>query len=112
MLKRLSLILILICCSFAIAQTAPKPTPAKASAKAAPAVKPATPFAIPPRAAGPKNAPVVVEVFSDFQCPGCRQYYLSTLRRVIDEYCLTGKIYLIHHDFPLPQHPYSKAAAR
>jgi protein-disulfide isomerase len=106
MRKRFSLLLIslfAVCAAFA--QT--KVTTAKTIASKAPAT-----FTLPARAAGSKDAPVVIEVFTDFQCPGCREYYLRTLRRVIDEYCLTGKVYLIHHDFPLPQHPYSKAAAR
>lgn len=30
---------------------------------------------------------------------------------VIDDYVSTGKVYLIHHDFPLAMHHYSKEAA-
>jgi protein-disulfide isomerase len=84
-----------------------KTTPAK-TAPAAPAV-PA--FSLPPRASGRPDAPLVIEVFSDFECPACRELYVKTIKRMIPEYCATGKVYLIHHDFPLPQHRYSRLAA-
>ena len=49
------------------------------------------------KALGSRGAPVTVEVFSDFQCPACRELYLKTLRRVIEDYVLNDKVYLIHH---------------
>jgi protein-disulfide isomerase len=61
---------------------------------------------------GSSLAPVRIEVFSDYQCPQCRIFYLNTLRPVIDNYVSTGKVYLIHHDFPLAMHAYSRDAAR
>lgn len=61
---------------------------------------------------GSKNAPITIEVFSDFQCPACRAFYEGTLKQVIDDYVNTGKVYLIHRDFPLDMHPYSHDAAR
>ena len=66
----------------------------------------------PHKAFGQKNAPVVVEIFSDFQCPACRQYYVNTNRQLMDNYVNTGKVYLVHRDFPLPMHAYSRVAAR
>ena len=66
----------------------------------------------PHKAFGQKSAPVVLEIFSDFQCPACRQYYLGTNRQLLDNYVNTGKVYLIHRDFPLPMHAYSRLAAR
>jgi protein-disulfide isomerase len=65
----------------------------------------------PHKAFGSKNAPVIMEVFSDFQCPACRSLYLNTNRQVMDNYVNTGKVYLIHRDFPLQMHAYSKVAA-
>jgi protein-disulfide isomerase len=53
-----------------------------------------------------------MEVFADFECPQCRIFFLTTTRQVIDSYVSTGKVYLIHHDFPLPMHKYSRDAAR
>jgi protein-disulfide isomerase len=61
---------------------------------------------------GSKNAPMVMEVFSDYQCPACKQLFLSTDHPIVDNYVNTGKIFLIHRDFPLPMHAYSRVAAR
>jgi protein-disulfide isomerase len=61
---------------------------------------------------GSKNAPMVMEVFSDYQCPACKQLFLTTDHPIVDNYVNTGKIFLIHRDFPLPMHAYSRVAAR
>lgn len=61
---------------------------------------------------GLRSAPITIEVFSDYQCPSCREFYEDTLRPMIDDYVASGKVYLIHRDFPLPLHPYSREAAR
>ena len=53
-----------------------------------------------------------MEVFEDFQCPACRNFYETSLKQVIDDYVTPGKVYLIHRDFPLDMHPYSHQAAR
>jgi protein-disulfide isomerase len=66
----------------------------------------------PHKAFGSKSAPIVVEVFSDFQCPACKTLFLTTNRQLMDNYVTTGKVYLIHRDFPLPMHAYSRIAAR
>ncbi|HET7105173.1 MAG TPA: thioredoxin domain-containing protein [Candidatus Acidoferrum sp.] len=65
----------------------------------------------PTKAFGSKSAPVVVEVYSDFQCPACKQLFLNTTQKVMDNYVNTGKVYLVHRDFPLPMHAYSRVAA-
>ena len=64
------------------------------------------------KALGSKSAPITMEVFEDFQCPACRNFYESSLKMVIDNYVNTGKVYLIHRDFPLDIHPYSHQAAQ
>ncbi len=62
---------------------------------------------------GDKNAPILVEDFTDFQCPGCRALFLNTTSRLIDDYVVSGKVYLVHHDFPIEsEHPYALEAAR
>jgi protein-disulfide isomerase len=83
--------------------TLPVPTPQAASA---------IPDLDPREALGSKNAPVVMEVFSDFQCPACKSLFVSTNRQLMDNYVSTGKVYLIHRDFPLPMHAHSKVAAQ
>lgn len=66
----------------------------------------------PAKALGTRGAPITMEVFSDFQCPACRTLYQETLRQVMDRYVSAGKVYLVHRDYPLPIHRYSKEAAR
>jgi protein-disulfide isomerase len=53
-----------------------------------------------------------LEVFSDYQCPACKSLFETTNRQLMDNYVTTGKVYLIHRDFPLPMHAYSRVAAR
>jgi protein-disulfide isomerase len=66
----------------------------------------------PHQAEGAKTAPVIMEVFSDYQCPACKQLFTTTDRVIVDNYVNTGKVYLIHRDYPLPMHAYSRVAAR
>jgi protein-disulfide isomerase len=63
------------------------------------------------QAFGSKSAPIIMEVFTDYQCPSCREFYLTTNQQLMDNYVDLGKLYLIHRDFPLPMHAYSKIAA-
>jgi protein-disulfide isomerase len=81
---------------------AAKPAPAKPSLENLTALK----------SEGSKSAPLTMEVFSDFECPACRTLYQDTLRQITQNYVDTGKLYLIHRDFPLPSHKYSREAAR
>jgi protein-disulfide isomerase len=66
----------------------------------------------PHTAFGSKTAPVVMEIFSDFQCPACKTLYNATNSKLMDNYVSVGKVYLIHRDFPLSMHAYSRVAAR
>lgn len=66
----------------------------------------------PHKAFGSKTAPLVLEVFSDFQCPACKTLYATTNRQLIDNYVSNGKVFLIHRDFPLPMHAHSRVAAQ
>ncbi len=65
----------------------------------------------PTKAAGSKTATVTMEIFSDYQCPACKQLFTTTTQKVVDNYVNTGKIFLVHRDFPLPMHAYSRIAA-
>ena len=53
-----------------------------------------------------------MEVFGDFQCPACRQFFEATTKQVINDYVIPGKVYLVHRDFPLEMHPFARQAAR
>lgn len=63
------------------------------------------------RATGPVTAAVRIDVFSDYECPACKQLHEQTLKRVKEEYALKGKLRLVHHDYPLPQHKHARRAA-
>jgi len=84
----------------------------RATAAPAPQTAVSVPDLDPHEALGSKSAPVVMEVFSDFQCPACKSLFESTNRQLMDNYVNTGKVYLIHRDFPLPMHSHSKVAAQ
>src|SRR4051812_46625209 len=71
-----------------------------------------TPPAIPAgKASGSASAPIHIEVFSDFQCPSCKMLYEETLKPMMNDYVATGKVYLIHRNFPLQMHQHSREAA-
>jgi protein-disulfide isomerase len=63
------------------------------------------------RSAGPVTAAVRIDLFSDFECPACKSLHEQTIKRVKEEFALKGKIRLVHHDFPLPQHKHARRAA-
>ncbi len=65
-----------------------------------------------PKGIGSPNAPITMEVFGDFECPACRAFFETTVKRMIDDYVVPGKVYLVHRDFPLDMHPYARQAAR
>jgi protein-disulfide isomerase len=68
--------------------------------------------AIPNKTIGNPSAPIKMEVFSDYECPSCGNFYENTLKQMINSYVAEGKVYLVHHDFPLQMHRYSGLAAR
>jgi protein-disulfide isomerase len=61
---------------------------------------------------GSKNAPITLVVFGDYECPSCGNFYEMTLRPMINDYVASGKVYLVHRDFPLAMHKYGYEAAR
>lgn len=64
------------------------------------------------KSVGSKSAPITIEVFSDYQCPQCRIFYLETARQLMQTYIPAGKVYYVHRDFPLSMHSHSREAAR
>jgi protein-disulfide isomerase len=61
---------------------------------------------------GSPAAPVVCEIYSDYECPACAGFYRDILPLLLFEYVKTGKVRIVHRDFPLPQHAFAKLAAR
>ena len=64
------------------------------------------------KSVGPPAAPIMIDLFSDFQCPACKQLHDQTLSSVIDDYAKKGKVVIVYHDFPLPMHSHGREAAR
>jgi protein-disulfide isomerase len=68
----------------------------------------------PAKAFGTKEPALVIEIFSDFQCPMCKELYETTLRRLMENY-VTGaapcKVYIVHRDFTWPYHAHARLAA-
>ena len=59
---------------------------------------------------GNPNAPIRLEVFSDYECPSCRAFYLQTVKLIFTDYADTGKVCVIYREFPTYEH--SREAAR
>jgi protein-disulfide isomerase len=61
---------------------------------------------------GGLDAPIRIEVFSDFECPACRGLFMETMKQVLKDYCVPDKVCVIYREFPLPMHRYSRVASR
>ena len=62
-----------------------------------------------PPALGPKNAPVTIVEFSDFECPFCQRLKAMLEQEVLPKE--PGKVRVVFRNFPLPMHPWAKPAA-
>lgn len=81
--------------------------------KPKPAAKPRPADLVQQRCLGSNpKAPIRIEVFSDYQCPACRDFYLQTTRPLLAEYANAGKVCVVYYEFPLPNHQYARQAAR
>ncbi len=62
---------------------------------------------------GNPAAPVQIEVYSDFECPACRNFHQSLLPTIMRDYVVPGKVCVIPREFPLniPDHRFSRQAA-
>lgn len=61
---------------------------------------------------GSPNAPITLEVYSDYSCPACRNFYMQTMPALMAEYVNTNRVRFVHRDFPLQMHQFSRLAAR
>jgi protein-disulfide isomerase len=109
--RQIRVLTLVALCVVATAASAKKQTkaPPPPAAKAAPAAAATPTFQ---KTIGNPNAPITMEVFGDFQCPACRTFFEVTVKQVIDDYVIPGKVHIIHRDFPLEMHPYARQAAR
>lgn len=61
---------------------------------------------------GDPDAPVVIEEFSDYQCPYCARFFQQTLPSLEQNQIANGETVLIFYDFPLESiHPQAVGAA-
>lgn len=61
---------------------------------------------------GDPNAAIVMEEFSDFQCPYCSRFAAQTLPSLLENQIAAGEVVLIYYDFPLYSiHPQAEGAA-
>lgn len=61
---------------------------------------------------GDPKAPLTMVEFSDYQCPFCRRFSITTLSRIKKEYVETGKLRYVFRDFPITKiHPLAVGAA-
>ena len=51
------------------------------------------------RAIGPANAPVTVEVWSDYQCPFCQRFATTWEPALTDKYAANGQVRVIYRDY-------------
>jgi protein-disulfide isomerase len=64
------------------------------------------------RSMGEADAPVVITMFSDYQCPACTQVETLVMPQLIERYVDTGQVRLVFREFPLPSlHPNAEKAA-
>jgi protein-disulfide isomerase len=56
------------------------------------------------------SAPIRLEVFSDYECPSCRAFYLQTMKQVVTDYADTGEVCVVYREYPT--YPRSREAAR
>ena len=59
---------------------------------------------------GSADSPVRIEVFSDLECPACRDLFIKIIKPVIAEY--QDKVNIVYYEFPLSGHPYARPAAQ
>lgn len=60
---------------------------------------------------GSKDAPVTMVEFTDFQCPFCQRFHMSTFGELKKNYIDTGKVRFVSRDLPLDIHPNAMQAA-
>lgn len=65
------------------------------------------------KATGNPSAPIVIEVYSSFDCPHCKIMHDTVEPTLIQDYVMPGKVYLVKREFPLSGqgHQYAREAA-
>ena len=65
------------------------------------------------KATGNPSAPIIMEVFSSFDCPHCKIMHDTVDPALIHDYVMPGKVYLVKREFPLTgeYHKWAREAA-
>ena len=85
---------------FLAACSAFNPPPTSTPIRPTPTVSPAA-SKVSGRTMGDPNAPVTLVVYSDFQCPYCKDFADGSEKRIIDELVKTGRINFTYKYFPV-----------
>ena len=69
------------------------------------------------QAYGSPSAPILLELYSDFECPACRAFHTDVFPELMRDFINPGKVYLVEHDLSFHDHSgeataYAFAAAR
>lgn len=86
----------------------------QAARRATPAPAPDREVTLPPFTSyslGRDDAPITLIEFTDYQCPYCRQYHISTFERLKKDYVDAGRLRYVSRDLPLEFHSNAFAAA-
>ncbi len=84
------------------------PSPA-AAAVTAPAIT-SPPSLANGRTIGSAGAPVTIDVWADFQCPGCEAFTRLVQPKLVDNYVTPGKAKMVFHDMAFLGHESTEAA--
>src|SRR5262249_4609722 len=60
---------------------------------------------------GSKDAPITMVEFTDYQCPFCQRFHVTTFTELKKQYIDTGKMRFYSRDLPLDFHPNAMRAA-
>lgn len=61
---------------------------------------------------GSKTAPITMVEFTDYQCPFCQRFHVTTFSELKKNYIDTGKVRFYSRDLPLDFHPNAMRAAQ
>ncbi|MBN1536819.1 MAG: DsbA family protein [Anaerolineales bacterium] len=93
--KRQRITTMLIVCGVAIVVIALMIFPSMTTGNKGPSSRPNADW----NAMGDPNAPVIIEEYSDFQCPYCQMFSLRTEPSVVEDYVKTGKVYFVFYPY-------------
>ena len=98
--KRFAWILILCMVLFVSTCSVFNPPPTPTPFRSTPTLSPAA-FNVSGRTLGDPQAPVTLVVYSDFQCPYCKDFADGSEHRIIDDLVKTGRINFTYKYFPV-----------